>query len=84
MDGRLTLRSNELPTPFNRRKTTDGIAVPSDFKPKDIIKRKNDSLFTNSLLAGDAPGYAFLEGGPRTTRNLAQKTGLPTAQTSQY
>lgn len=45
------------------------IEVPLDLMPKDIKKHKNASIFTNSLLAGDAVGYAHLDGGPGTTRN---------------
>lgn len=76
MDGSNPFQNDEFSSAISRRRMTGemtgAIGVPTDFKPKDIIKRKNDSLFTNSLLAGDAPGYAFIEGGPRTTRHSGQ------------
>ena len=39
------------------------IAVPKDFTIKKKSMHKNESQFTNSLLAGDAKGYAHIPGG---------------------
>jgi len=54
------------PAALNTRRHTIGPqAIPQDLKPRVEVKSKNHSFFTQSLLGGDAPGYAHLQGGPK-------------------
>lgn len=55
--------SSFMSTP-SRRSSLGPIHVPQDMVPIEEIKHKNSSGFTVSLLAGDAPGYAHMRGGP--------------------
>ena len=57
------------------------IAVPKDFTIKKKSMHKNESQFTNSLLAGDAKGYAHMPGAGSAGRNTSianyKTTGAP-------
>ena len=55
--------SSFVTTP-SRRSSLGPIHLPQDMVPIEEIKHKNSSGFTVSLLAGDAPGYAHMKGGP--------------------
>ncbi len=44
------------------RMSSPGIKVPVDMTLKKIIKNKNESIFTNSLLQGDVNGYSIGRG----------------------
>ena len=44
---------------------TGPIGLPTNIKAKDVSRNKNESIFTNSLLAGDSKGYAHLTGGSK-------------------
>ena len=44
------------------RMSSPGIKVPVDMTLKNIVKNKNESIFTNSLLQGDSNGYAIGRG----------------------
>ena len=62
-------RNTVVPSAFSTERHSVGpIALPQDFTPQAERKHKNQSLFTNSLLAGDAPGYGHIQGGPKAGR----------------
>ena len=44
------------------RMSSPGIKVPVNMTLKSIVKNKNESIFTNSLLQGDVNGYAIGQG----------------------
>ena len=69
---KMTLDLQSMPPNHTAMRMAGGpIAMPTDMTPKDLRKYKNESPFTNSLLAGDVPGYAHMHGGSKPVQSFS-------------
>ena len=59
---------------MQNRRTVGPIGLPENLTPRDFAKHKNESMFTSSLISGDAAGYGHIAGGPQANRKPNQKT----------